>query len=133
MARGAKGLRRAVPRIDVLSTSPLTRAAQTAAIVADAYGGAEAEVADELLPSARYKDFMRWLRARADADVVAAVGHEPHLSGLATLLLTGRSEPPVLELKKGAACLLDFPEAVGPSKATLLWALTPGQLRRLRR
>jgi phosphohistidine phosphatase len=132
MVRGAKGLRRAQPRIDLLAASPFARAAETAAIVAGAYGGLEMETADDLLPSARYKDMLRWLRARREAGVVAVVGHEPHLSGLATLLLTGKSDRPVLELKKGAACRLDFADDVGPAKATLRWALAPGQLRRLR-
>jgi phosphohistidine phosphatase len=131
MARGAMGLRRTVPRIDQLATSPLVRAAQTAAIVADAYGGLSPVEVEELRPTARYKDVLRWLRAQEEDGVIAVVGHEPHLSGLATLLLTGKSEP-VLELKKGAACLLGFDGAVGPGKATLRWALTPGQLRRLR-
>jgi phosphohistidine phosphatase len=132
MARGARGLRRTLPGIDLLAASPLVRAAQTAAIVADAYGDvAQAEV-EELRPTARYKDLLRWLRAQAEADVIAVVGHEPHLSGLATLLLTGKSEP-VLELKKGAACLLSFDGDVAAGKATLRWALTPAQLRRLGR
>jgi phosphohistidine phosphatase len=130
MARGAKGLRRTLPGIDLLATSPLTRAAQTAALLADEYGELALAALEELRPTARYKDFLRWLRAQTEHEVIAAVGHEPHLSGLATLLLTGKSEP-VLELKKGAACLLEFDEDVGPGKATLRWALTPGQLRRL--
>lgn len=132
MARGARGLRRTLPSIDLLAASPLVRAAQTAAIVADAYGElARAEV-EELRPTARYKDLLRWLRERSNADVIAVVGHEPHLSGLATLLLTGKSDS-VLELKKGAACLLRFDGDVGPGKAALRWALAPAQLRRLGR
>jgi phosphohistidine phosphatase len=62
---------------------------------------------------------------------IAAVGHEPHLSGLVSLLLTGRAGA-VIELKKGAACLLDLGEQPAAGKARLLWALTPAQLRRLR-
>ena len=38
MRRTAKALPRVVPALDVLATSPLTRAAQTAAIVSKAYG-----------------------------------------------------------------------------------------------
>ncbi len=132
MARGAKGLRRTLPGIDLLAASPLARAAQTAEIVAGEYGAVNRAEVEELRPTARYKDFLRWLRAQPGLDVIAAVGHEPHLSGLATLLLTGKSDP-VLELKKGAACLLRFEGDVGPAKARLRWALTPAQLRRLGR
>lgn len=38
---------------------------------------------------------------------VAVVGHDPHLSALASLLVTGHSEPPVFRLKKCAVLRLD--------------------------
>lgn len=38
---------------------------------------------------------------------VALVGHEPQLSALASLLLTGRAKPPVLVLKKCAVLALE--------------------------
>jgi len=140
MQRGVRGLRVVVPRIDVLATSPFTRAAETARIVADGYEGLEPVTVSELTPDGKYKDLIGWLRDQAARGVVAIVGHEPHLSGLAGLLLTGRNDP-VLVLKKGAACLVEFapdegdPDAkadVGAGRAKLLWSLTPGQLRRLR-
>jgi len=140
MERGVRGLRAVVRRVDVLATSPFTRAAQTAKIVADAYGAPEPVAVSELTPEGKYKDFIGWLRGQATHDVVAVVGHEPHLSGLVSLLLTGRNDP-VLVLKKGGACLIEFAgdegdsdanTDVGAGKAKLLWSLTPGQLRRLR-
>jgi amphi-Trp domain-containing protein len=45
-------------------------------------------------------------------------------------LLTGREEP-VVEFKKGAACLLEFGGTVDVCNAVLLWAMRPAQLRRL--
>jgi phosphohistidine phosphatase len=142
MERGVRGLRAVVRRIDVLATSPYTRAAQTAKIVADAYDALDPVTVSELTPEGKYKDFIGWLRGQAAHDLVAIVGHEPHLSGLVSLLLTGRNDP-VLVLKKGAACLIEFasdePHSdsdaradIGAGKAKLLWSLTPGQLRRLR-
>jgi len=142
MRRGAAGLRALVPRIDLLATSPFTRAAETAEIVAGAYSGLEPAAVSELTPDAKYKDFFAWLRTQAHHDVIAIVGHEPYLSGLASLLLSGRNDP-ILVLKKGAACLVKFDGGsvdevapatpdVGAGKARLLWSLTPGQLRRMR-
>ena len=55
---------------------------------------------------------------------------EPHLSGLTSWLLTGR-KPSFVSLKKGAACLLEFREQPKAGAATLVWALTPSQLRQL--
>src|SRR4029079_14353095 len=46
MRRNARGLRRLVGKFDVLATSPFTRAAETARIVADAMGIASPEVVD---------------------------------------------------------------------------------------
>src|SRR4051812_3600232 len=39
MKEGAKGLRKLFPKLDLIATSPLKRAVQTATIVYDAYGG----------------------------------------------------------------------------------------------
>jgi phosphohistidine phosphatase len=129
MKQGAKGLRQILPEIDLLATSPLTRAAQTGAIVDSVYGGlAEVEIA-ELSPEAKPTDFLRWLR-KQKAGTVAAVGHEPSISLILSWLLTG-SERRIFSFRKGGACLIEFPGEVGGGTATLLWALAPGQLRDL--
>jgi hypothetical protein len=44
--------------------------------------------------------------------------------------LTG-TEKRLFSFRKGGACLLEFPGEVGAGTATLLWALTPAQLREL--
>jgi len=132
MRRGVKGLRELVTRIDLLGASPLTRAAQTAAIVADAYGGIEPVTVGALVPQRAPGDFLSWLRDAAPGhDVIAGVGHEPHLSGLVSYLLAERPQPPLVELKKGAACLLRFDDPPRAGGACLEWLLTPWQLRRL--
>ena len=41
---------------------------------------------------------------------VAVVGHEPHLSALASLLVAGQAAPPRFKLKKGAMLRLDHAE-----------------------
>ncbi|MBW8873369.1 MAG: histidine phosphatase family protein [Acidobacteria bacterium] len=129
MKQGARGLKQVLPGIDLLATSPLTRAAQTAAIVDSVYGGlAEVEI-EELSPEATPTDFLRWLR-KQKAETLAAVGHEPSISLILSWLLTG-SERRLFAFRKGGACLLEFSGEVGAGTATLLWALTPGQLRDL--
>lgn len=129
MKQGAKGLREIVPGIDLLATSPLTRAAQTGAILDSVFGGLKEVEIDELAPEATPTDFLRWLR-KQKADCIAAVGHEPSISLLLSWFLTG-TERRVFSFRKGGACLLEFSGEVGAGTATLLWALTPGQLRDL--
>lgn len=129
MKQGAKGLRRILPDVGLLATSPLTRAAQTGAIVDSVYGGLkEVEIA-ELAPDADPADFLRWLR-KQKAETIAAVGHEPSISLVLSWLLTG-TERRLFFFRKGGACLLELSDEAAAGAATLVWALTPAQLRDL--
>jgi phosphohistidine phosphatase len=124
MARVAKGLRRQVKSIDVLASSPLVRAAQTAAIVAKEYGEIFVETVPALAPESAPAAFAAWLRTQREAEVVAVVGHEPHLGMLVTWLMSGLRDSHVT-LEKGGACLLEIEGQPGARSATLHWALTP--------
>jgi phosphohistidine phosphatase len=126
------GLRRIVPTIDVLGASSLLRAQQTAEIVARAYGDLPVHTVAALAPESEPKSLVRWLRQHSNDNVVAVVGHEPHLGKLVTWLMTGQLESRVA-LRKGGACLLDLPARVDDGGATLQWLLTPSQLRRMGR
>ncbi len=130
MERAARGLRRIQPDINALAASPLTRAQETADIVAHAYGIDAFDTTDVLRPEAQPNAFETWAADRPRSGVLAVVGHEPHLSALATWLLTGDDDA-ALELKKGGACLLDFGGAPRRAAGELLWLLTPKQLRAL--
>ncbi|HVR99529.1 MAG TPA: histidine phosphatase family protein [Thermoanaerobaculia bacterium] len=129
MKHGAKGLRKLVPEIDLLATSPLTRAAQTAAILDSSYNDLDEVEIEELTPEATPEEFLRWLRQQK-AETIAVVGHEPSISLLMSWLLTG-TERRIFSFRKGGACLLELPGEVGAGTATLHWALTPAQLRQL--
>jgi len=130
--RGARGLRRLVPAIDLIATSALTRAVGTAEILMGAYGLESAARLAELEPGASPDALVPWLLRHRRRSVVAVVGHEPHLSGLVELLLTGTCSG-FIDLKKGGACLLGFDGDPAPGEATLRWLLGGSQLRRLRR
>jgi phosphohistidine phosphatase len=126
----AKGLLRLVSTIDVLASSSLLRADQTAAIVSEAYGGIPVTTVPALQPESPPEDFLAWLRRQRSAQLVAAVGHEPHLGLLATWLMTGQAESRIA-LRKGGACLFDLGSRPDKGSAVLQWALTPQQLRRI--
>lgn len=131
MKRIAKGLRGEVKSMDVLAASPLVRAAQTAAIVANEFEDIEVETVPALAQRAPDK-LAKWLRTQRDTDVVAVVGHAPYLDILVTWLTTGLASPRV-EIEKGGACLLDIERTPGARSATLRWALTPEILEKLSR
>ncbi len=127
MMAGAKGLRDLVPSLDVLASSPYVRAHQTAVIVAERYDEVPIVTTSALEPDTTPDSFLTWLHS-IEGDVVAIVGHEPHLGMLVTWLLTGL-EDSRLPLKKGGACLLDLAASPRKGEARLRWALTPSQLR----
>jgi phosphohistidine phosphatase len=132
MRRAVAGLLRAVPKIDLLASSPFVRAMQTADVVADAYGIEAIKSVDALVPDAPLQRLLGWLERKGSVDVVAIVGHEPHLGELVTWLMSGLPESRV-ELKKGGAGLFEFHGQPGAGVGVLKWLMTPGQLRDLSR
>src|SRR4051794_15513279 len=83
-----RGLHRIVPAVERVLSSPFTRAWQTAEILASQTAWPPAERAEELT-SSRDPDVTVALLERQTVESIALVGHEPHLSGLASLLLVG--------------------------------------------
>lgn len=129
MKQAARGLRTQVPEIDLLATSPLTRAAQTGAILDSVYGGLDVVEIEELSPETTPEELLRWLR-RQKGDLIAAVGHEPSLGQIVGWLLTG-TDRRLFAFRKAGACLLELGDEPAGGTATLIWALTPAQLRTL--
>jgi len=130
MKRGVKGLRAMVPEINLIATSPYVRAMETAKIVASGYKGTRIVIIHELVPDGSFDAFVAWIRELKDVPVVAIVGHEPHLSALASWLLGGGSRS-FIDFKKGAALAMDFEGVPGAGTGVLLWAVAPRQLREL--
>lgn len=127
----AEGLLSLVAAIDVLAASPLVRAQQTAGIVAEVYGGLPVLTEQSLAPEGDLPDVVRWLRRHSSANLIAVVGHEPNLGVLVTWLMSGL-EVSRITMRKGGACLLEFSARPAAGGATMQWALTPSQLRRMR-
>ncbi|HJU90263.1 MAG TPA: phosphohistidine phosphatase SixA [Gemmatimonadaceae bacterium] len=134
MKSAAEGLRKIVHSIDVLASSPFTRAWQTAEIVSREFSELAIERVDALEPEGAPDDFLAWLGTHEGGDEkrIAVVGHEPHLSGLVTWLMTGDTGH-IIEFKKGGACLLSLHGKAKEGVATLVWAMQPGQLRAISR
>lgn len=106
---------------DVLATSPLVRAAQTAEIVSG-YMDAETVEWEELRPETDPKDTIDMIEA-AGADTIMLVGHEPHMSTLISQMISDGSA--IISLKKGGLACVRVP-ALGPGR--LRYVLTLRQL-----
>lgn len=130
MEQAARGLRRVLPDLARVATSPWTRARETARIVAAAYGDPPLATTDLLVPDADPEALLAWVFGKAHPGLTALVGHEPHLSEWIGWAVTG-AQRSVVDLKKGAACLLDFPAAPAPGRAVIRWLAPPRLLRRL--
>jgi phosphohistidine phosphatase len=129
MRQVAKGLATLVPEIELIATSSLVRATQTAEIVADQYGS-ETVTLEPLAPGGEPDEIVSWLREQRSTGTIALVGHEPDLSALVSHLLA-RAPSSFVTLKKSGACLLQLDQPPKPGRATLTWLLTPRVLRQL--
>ena len=130
MYRIAAGLKEMGETPELILTSPYMRATQTARILAK-----ELELGKEkivptgcLAPGAQAADLVKEINAQyAGRQAIAIVGHEPDLSALIALLISG--DPGLsITMKKGGVCRLSTEALQAGRCATLDWLLTPGQL-----
>lgn len=125
---GVAALRAAAPlwrrinlRPDLIISSPLPRAVQTAELLVAGLGLSDAPAADErLLPGAEWADLAQALAKHPDARRVMFVGHEPDLSSAVTLLTGGE-----IRMRKGAIACVEFPGVPEPGGGELAWLLDP--------
>ncbi len=129
----ASGLRALKLRFDLILTSPLLRAVETAEIVADADArNPPPEVLPALSTGVPPGELISAIGPYSDHKDVLLVGHEPQLSGVIALLLTTNGKV-AIRLKKGACVALEIPQKLEPGGAVLRWMLTQRQLRKLRK
>lgn len=130
MRRVARGLRALDVRVDLILSSPLCRARQTAEIVAAELGIPVLEVTRHLEPGAEPDRLVSFLERRAGgAGVIVLVGHEPGLSSLVSMLLGGGGR---MAMKKGGLCKVRIDRLRRGRRAILEWLLTPRHLAGMR-
>lgn len=117
----AQAMQRLSIRPDVVLTSPLVRARETAEIVAPALE-AKLEIANELQPSCILDDLQRLLR-RYPQDTIMLVGHEPDFSALVARLINA-DERGIL-LKKGGMIRIDVDGRPQAGRGRMVMSLTP--------
>jgi phosphohistidine phosphatase len=112
---------------EVILTSPLVRAHQTAEIVATTLRARKRiQLRAELASGGDPKRLVAGInKHHGKAASIMLVGHEPDLSLLASLLLTGSLTGAALELKKGGMCALEIGSLRAGKCATLLWLAPP--------
>lgn len=124
----AKGLKELKITFDIVLTSPLLRALESAEIV-NAYCGKtkDVTVTELLAPGSSHQGLIRLLNKHKDLEKVAIVGHEPFLSGFASYCIA-KSISPLINLKKGGALMLEVDQVIKPGRCILSWLMEPKQM-----
>jgi CHAD domain-containing protein/phosphohistidine phosphatase SixA len=117
-------------RPDLIASSPLPRALDTAALLAQAFSfSAPVTRKHCLLPEADINGTLAWL-AGVRVQTCVCVGHMPHLDQLSrTLLRPGASRP--IEFARASACCISFAQRIEPGKGTLEWYFSAKKLKRI--
>jgi phosphohistidine phosphatase len=131
MRQAMSGLAKSGLVLDVILTSPLVRARQTADIVAAALQPKPPiVVVKALAPGGSHQMVLAEVGRQARRDHVALVGHEPGIGALAAHLI-GLPEP--MTFKKGAICRIDIDLSKPRRPGAIRWFLTPRLMRSLRK
>ncbi len=114
--------------VDVVITSPLKRATQTASLVGNEVGfEGKVQYSDALRPTATFEDFRGLLHTYEKNEAILVVGHNPTLTEFVSQLVSGGSSKKSIELKKGGVARVDY----NGKRAVLNWSLTPRIARAL--
>jgi phosphohistidine phosphatase len=133
MRQNSRGIETLGLSFDLILSSPYVRAKETALIVMDVLKIKKNSLilAKDLIPEATFEKLIRDINIYSKKyKNILMVGHEPHLSGLISHLLTGKQDV-TINFKKGALCLLAIEGLCSAGSASLEWILTPSQLNQL--
>ena len=131
MRKAAQGLKRLGVTFDMIVSSPLVRARQSADIVADVLRFREAiSLWEDLEPSGSPEGVAQRLAELRERDSVLLAGHQPSIGCLASYLIS-RNPKVSLPFKKGAIFCVGVTEVPPQQPAELQWMLTSKMLRQI--
>jgi phosphohistidine phosphatase len=115
-------------QVDVVVSSPLKRATQTASLVGNelSFEG-KLQIEDGLRPTASFSDFRKLLDKYARYESIMVVGHNPNLTEFLGRCISSTGCEADVELKKGAVARVE----IGRNSGSMQWFLTPKVLRSL--
>jgi phosphohistidine phosphatase len=127
LKKEAKALEGLGVGFDVVITSPLVRARQTADIIVESFKTKPpVTTSDSLAPAGTPTAVIQEIAKHARKARVALVGHEPNIGELGARLIGARTP---LDFKKGAICRIDFEVLPPKGVGQLRWFITPKMLR----
>lgn len=112
-------------QFDVVASSPLKRALQTASLVGTEIGyEAKVLVTEALSPAATFTTFKRFLEEMNGRENVLVVGHNPNLEQFMGQLI-GNTRPNSFRLRKAGMARFDLTKRPG----TMFWMVEPRMLK----
>src|SRR5580765_2770167 len=131
LKKSARGLDRIDVKFDVILTSPLVRARQTADILSAEMEGHPTIVnVDSLAPGAKPDALIADLEKHTRKTRIALVGHEPGIGELAARLVGSRHP---IEFKKGAIARIDINQIPPAGPGDMRWMLPPKFMRAVKK
>jgi phosphohistidine phosphatase len=115
-------------QVDMILSSPLKRAAQTASLVGNEMGyEGKLQLEDGLRPGASFADFSKMVDKYARHEAIMVVGHNPNLSEFLGRSISESGCEAAVDLKKGGIARVE----TGRNAGMLHWYLTPKVVRAL--
>lgn len=129
MQQAARGLRLLEVKFDLILTSPLYRAIETAEILTDAMEMDRGLISQTsaLLPGASAASLTNAIRKQT-VESIALVGHQPDLGQTISRIVCGYPDA-AIQFRKGSVCAITVTEIAPTIRGTLSWLLTSKQLR----
>jgi phosphohistidine phosphatase len=129
----AKALKTIGLKFDLVATSPLKRAYDTAMIVSDVFKlGRKIQVWNELAPEGKRTDIYQKLSQLREEYSVLIVGHQPLLGEMINEIIhKSKSSPCNFLLKKGGIVRIRLLKKSNIPKGELKWLLTPRILKNI--
>lgn len=131
MKKSARGLDRLDVMFDVILSSPLVRARQTADILSAEMDGHPTIVnVESLAPGGTFAALVADLEKHTRKTRIALVGHEPGIGELAAKLIGSRHP---IEFKKGAVARIDIDQIPPAGPGDIRWMLPPKFMRAMKK
>ncbi|MBP0001753.1 MAG: phosphohistidine phosphatase SixA [Cyanobacteria bacterium SID2] len=118
-------------KFDILLSSPLVRARQTADILQEVGLCGDVEIFTPLVPDGAIQEWMAWWQTwkaeRGHDGKIALVGHQPDLGNWAEILVWGEVREKLV-VKKAGVIGVELPDTASPVGRSLLFWLAPPRL-----
>jgi len=123
----AKGLQKSGVKLDIIASSPLKRAHETATIIAAVFKMSDKLLAwDELAPEGKKNELYEKIAQFRQEYSIMLVGHEPYLSDMINEIISkGKPNLSNIVLKKGGLAKIRIHTVTPIPRGELRWLLTP--------